>query len=106
MMSFRSRKEFDNEIERMQIDSGESDYVYIDCGSSSASERSAPESTMRGAENVSAPMAMRQAESQPPQAMEHTENKPAHNTRREPEGLSAQTMVSWQETLLENPKNK
>lgn len=104
-MSFTSAK--DNEIERMHIDSGESDYVYIDCGSSeSSSQRSIPENTMRGAEIPTSDMAMRQAQSQPPRAPAHTEHKPAQPARREPEGLSAQTMVSWQETLLQDPKHK
>lgn len=103
-MSFGSAKD---DIERMNIDSGESRYVYIDCGSSdSSSEWSIPVYTMRGAEVLSSEMAMHQAQSLPPRTMAQPEHKPAQPARREPEGLSAQTMVSWQETLLQDPKNK
>ena len=38
-------------------------------------------------------------------AQEQPTGKPG-KMQREPEGLSSQTMVSWQESLLEDPKNR
>lgn len=35
-----------------------------------------------------------------------TSEQTTEKMRREPEGLSSQTMVSWLESLLEDPKNR
>lgn len=128
----RSRLEREEEFERTHIDLGEGDYIHIDGRSIElVSETSASDETMRSVENVptqmvmhharqpshnaqatvTTPMALprsfpRNAESRAPRAMDHTRHKPAQRTRREPQGLSAQTMVSWQETLLKDNKNK
>lgn len=39
-------------------------------------------------------------------AQELPAGQPPEEMRREPEGLSSQTMISWQESLLEDPKNR
>lgn len=102
------------DLEHMQIDS-EADYVYIEHAHSASKQPIAKSIPIRSEPEIGRPPAttkMRRDlahESLTGETMRHAparQTAPATRMQREPEGLSAEAMVSWQEALLKDPKNR